>query len=464
VINVVRLAGIDIDEAMKSNTQIEKILLEQFPDEIRYVWSRVGTAETATDPMGIELTDIYFDLHPREQWTRADTQNELVEQIESTLFDFPGITMAFTQPIELRFNELITGIRSDIGIKIFGDDLDTLVSLSEEVQGVLSGIQGAADVSSEQIIGQPNLKIKVDQDKLSRYDIPAKNVLDVIESVGYRKAGNIYEGQRIFPLVMRLPDEQRTNVNALANMLIPTDVGPIIPLKAVTTINEVAGPAQINREWGRRLIRVQCNVRDRDVASFVDEAQAAITQQVPLPDGYVINWGGQFENLERSKQRFMIVVPLTLFLIFILLYFSLNRLSDVLIIYTGIPFAVIGGVFALWVRGIPFSVSAAIGFIALSGIAVLNGQVLVSAIQSMRKEGHAIKDAVYNAAQQRLRPVLATAITDAAGFIPMALSTGVGAEVQRPLATVVVGGVVTSTLLTLLVLPVMYSVFCRKDS
>ncbi len=463
VINVVRLAGVDIDEAMKSNTRLEQILLENFPDEIRYVWSRVGTAETATDPMGIELTDIYFDLYPREQWEKAKTQDELVEKIQSTLSGFPGINMAFTQPIELRFNELISGIRSDIGIKIFGEDLDELVRLSEEVQQVLTNIDGAADIAGEQVTGQPNLKIQVDQDQIARYGIPAKNILDVIESVGYRQAGEIYEGQRNFPLVMRLPDEQRTDVNVLANTLIPTDVGSVLPLKSVAKINEVGGPSQINREWGRRLIRVQCNVRGRDVGSFVDEARRAISEQVQLPEGYVINWGGQFENLERSKRRFMIVVPLTLLLIFVLLYFSLNRLRDVLIIYTGIPLAAIGGIFALWVREIPFSVSAAIGFIALSGIAVLNGQVLVAAIQTMRKEGYELGEAVYHAAQQRLRPVLATAITDAAGFIPMALSTGVGAEVQRPLATVVVGGVITSTLLTLVVLPVLYSIFATKE-
>ncbi len=459
VINLVRLSGIDIDEVMESNSRLEKILLENFPDEIRYVWSRVGSAETATDPMGIELTDIFFDLHPREEWTKAGTQSELVEAMQAVIANYPGISPAYTQPIEMRFNEMITGIRTDIGIKIFGDDLDELVRLSDEVQGILLGIEGAADVSGDQITGQPNLKIRVNQDQIARYGIPAKNVLDVIESVGYRQAGVIYEGQRDFPLVMRLPDAQRTDVGALENTLIPTDTGPIVPLKSVAEFEEVAGPAQINREWGRRLIRVQCNVRGRDVASFVTEAQQAINNRITLPEGYVINWGGQFENLERSKQRFLIVVPLTLFLIFVLLYFSLNRLRDVLIIYTGIPLAAIGGVFALWIRDIPFSVSAAIGFIALSGIAVLNGQVLVAAIQSNLKEGTKLKDAVFHAAQQRLRPVLATAITDAVGFIPMAISTGVGAEVQRPLATVVVGGVITSTILTLLILPVLYSIF-----
>jgi cobalt-zinc-cadmium resistance protein CzcA len=461
VVNVIRLAGIDINEAAGLNTQVEKFLLERFPDEIQTVWSRIGSAEVATDPMGIELTDIYFDLYPREHWTRAQTQAELVEQIENDLADFPGMNLAFSQPIELRFNELITGIRSDIGIKIYGDDLDELVRLSEQVQQVLATIDGAADVSGEQVTGQPSLKIKVDQNKIARYGIPARHVLDVVSAIGNRRAGEIYEGQRSYPLVMRLPDQQREDIDAIAKTLIPTDSGPVLPLEAVTNIELTAGPSTINREWGRRLIRVQCNVRGRDVASFVEDAQEKIMAQVNLPEGYVINWGGQFENLERSQRRFLIVVPLTLLMIFILLAFSLKNIKDVLIIYTGIPFAAIGGIFALWLQGIPFSVSAAIGFIALSGIAVLNGQVLIAAIQRMREEGMNVFEAVVSASRQRLRPVLATAITDAVGFIPMAISTGVGAEVQRPLATVVVGGVITSTILTLFVLPVLYQVFSR---
>jgi cobalt-zinc-cadmium resistance protein CzcA len=464
VVNVIRLAGIDIDEAVGLNTRIEQFLRQQFPDEIKTVWSRIGSAEVATDPMGIELTDVYFDLYPREQWTRAQTQAELVARIQEDLADFPGMNLAFSQPIELRFNELITGIRSDIGIKIYGDDLDELVRISETVQQVLGGIEGAADVSGDQVTGQPSLQIQVDQAQLARYGIPADHVLDVVEAIGSRQAGEIYEGQRNFPLVMRLPDAQRTDIEAIAKTLIPTDIGPVLPLESVATVELTAGPSTINREWGRRLIRVQCNVRGRDVASFVQEAQAEIERQVELPEGYVINWGGQFESLERSQRRFMFVVPLTLLMIFILLAFSLRNLKDVLIIYTGIPFAAIGGIFALWWRGIPFSVSAAIGFIALSGIAVLNGQVLIAAIQRMREEGRGVYEAVLSAARQRLRPVLATAITDAVGFIPMAISTGVGAEVQRPLATVVVGGVVTSTILTLFVLPVLYQIFSRNPA
>jgi len=456
VINTIRLAGVDINESVKYNSRIEALLLENFPNEIKNIWSRIGSAEVTTDPMGTELTDIFIALHPRGKWQRADSQAELVLKMEEVVGDLPGLNMVFTQPIEMRLNEMVAGIRSDVGIKVFGDDFDELVRLSDEIQRILLTIPGSADVSGEQITGQPTLQIAVNQQRIERHGIPARNVLDVIEAVGVRQVGEIFEGQRRFPLGVRLPEIQRTDPEALASTLIPGENGTLLPLRMLADVRETEGPATINREWGRRLIKVQCNVRDRDVASFVTEAQNRITQEIDLPEGYVIEWGGQFEHLIRARQRFALVIPLTLAFIFLLLYFSLRRLHDVLIIYTGIPFAAIGGVLALWVRGIPFSVSAAVGFIALSGIAVLNGQVLVAAIRKFHDEGLPIAEAVISAAKQRLRPVLATAITDAAGFIPMAISTGVGAEVQRPLATVVIGGVVTSTLLTLVVLPLIY--------
>jgi len=456
VINTIRLAGVSIDESVEYNKQIEKLFLKEFPDEIKHVWSRVGTAEVATDPMGIELTDIFIAFNPRNKWKRASTQAELIRQMEKVVDDLPGLNMVFTQPIEMRLNEMVSGIRSDIGIKIIGDNFDELERLSDRVQKILLSIDGASDVAGEQITGQPTLQIIVDQDQIARQGIPARNVLALIETVGGHQAGNIIEEQRRFPLVVRLPNEQRTDVNALANTLIPTEVGPLLPLRRLAKLEETEGPSTINREWGRRLIKVQCNVRKRDIASFVKEARVRIENEILLPEGYLIEWGGQFEHLERSKRRLMIVVPITLILIFFVLYFSLKSLKDVLIIYTGIPFAAIGGVFALWLRGIPFSVSAAVGFIALSGIAVLDGQVLISAIRTLRSEGLPLSKAVVNAAKQRLQPVLATSITDAVGFIPMAISTGVGAEVQRPLATVVIGGVITSTILTLFVLPALY--------
>jgi cobalt-zinc-cadmium resistance protein CzcA len=457
VINTIRLAGVSIDEAAAYNTRIEQLLLAEFPDEIRHVWSRIGTAEVATDPMGIELTDIFIALNPRQEWQRARSQAELVRVMQEVLDDLPAVNMVFTQPIEMRLNEMVSGIRSDVGIKIIGDDLEELRRLSDEVQETLLAVDGAADVAVDQITGQPTLEIRLNQDQLARHGIPGRDVLDFVEAVGVRRIGEIFEGQRHFPLVVRLPDELRTDVAALAAATIPSRGGPLLSLDSLAEIEEIEGPSTINREWGRRLIKVQCNVRDRDIVSFVDEAQRRVAAEVELPEGYVIEWGGQFEHLQRSKLRFAVVVPVTLTLVFLLLYLSLKSLREVILIYTAIPFAVVGGVLSLWLRDMPFSVSAAVGFIALSGIAVLNGQVLVAAIRTTRDQGAPLRDAVATAARQRLRPVLATAITDAVGFLPMAVSTGVGAEVQRPLATVVIGGVFTTTLLTLLVLPTLYS-------
>lgn len=458
-VNVIRLAGVSIDESVRYNTRIEQQLLTAFPDEIRDIWSRVGTAEVATDPMGTELTDIFIALHPREEWKRATSQAELVAAMQAELEDLPGLNMVFSQPIELRVNEMISGIRSDLGIKIYGDNFEELIRISDDVQRILLTIDGASDIAADQITGQPTLRIEVNQPALARFGVPADDVLSFVEAVGGIHVGEIFEAQRSFPLVIRLPDRHRTQTETLASTIIPTTAGPRLPLTTLADVSEGEGAATINREWGRRLIRVQCNVAGRDVTSFVEEAQRRITNEVSLPEGYVIDWGGQFENLERAQLRLTIVVPATLALVFFLLFFSLGSLRDVLLIYTAIPFAAVGGIAALWYRDIPFSVSAAIGFIALGGIAVLNGQILVSAIRNFLSDGNALRDAVKMAAKQRLRPVLATAITDALGFIPMAISTGVGAEVQRPLATVVIGGVITSTVLTLLVLPSLYLMF-----
>ena len=456
VLNTIRLAGVSLDESVRYNTRIEQLLLDEFPDEIRHVWSRIGTAEVATDPMGLELTDIFMSLKPREKWTRAEHQGELVQAMQEAVDDLPGLNIVATQPIEMRLNEMVSGIRSDLGIKIYGDDFEELVRIGDEVQKSLLDIPGQSDIAVDQVTGQPTLRIRVKPDALARHGVSGKNVLDFVQVVGGRQVGEVYEQQRQFPLAVRLPDSHRQDVEALRNTIILTESGLRLPLRDLAEITIDEGISTINREWGRRLIRVQCNVRGRDVSSFVQEAQRRIDQELEIPAGYVIDWGGQFENLARAKLRFMIVVPMTLIFVFVLLYFSLKNLREVLLIYTGIPFAVVGGVFALWARGIPFSVSAAIGFIALLGIAVLNGQILVSAIRSLLEQGLPLKEAVTSAAQQRLRPVLATAITDAVGFIPMAISMGIGAEVQRPLATVVVAGVLTSTILTLFVLPILY--------
>ena len=464
-LNVIRLAGVSLDESVRYNTLIERKLIESFPDEVDHAWSRIGTAEVATDPMGIELTDIFVTLRPRDEWTRANTQAELAAQMEEIVSQLPGINAAFTQPIEMRLNEMASGIRSDIGIKIYGDDFDELLRLSDEVQRVLLDVEGAADISVDQITGQPALEVAVDQRDLSRYGVAAAEVLDVVEAIGGIRAGEVFEGQRVFPLVLRLPDRFREDAAAVADVRVPTEGGAAVPLSSLASVEAGEGSATINREWGRRLIRVQSNVVGRDPASFVEEARRLIDERVELPEGYVVEWGGQFENLERAKLRLAVVVPAVLLLIFALLYFSLGNVRDVVIIYTGIPFAAVGAVFALGMRDIPFSVSAAVGFIALSGLAVLNGQILIEAIRGGLRSGASRREAIVGAATTRLRPVLATAITDAAGFIPMAISTGVGSEVQRPLATVVIGGILTSTALTLVVLPVVASIFmCRSEA
>ena len=459
----VRLAGISVDEAVAYNNRIEQTLLAEFPDEIANIWTRLGTAEVATDPMGIELSDFFLALKPREQWRKAYTQIDLVERMREVFGKLPGMTVAFSQPIEMRMNELIAGIRSDIGIKISGESLETLKELSNAVQGVLGKIRGAGEISGEQLTGQLVLRVKVNPEKTARVGVSTRTVLDAVEAVGSRKVGEVREGERRFPLVVRLPDRQRTDPEALANTLIPTESGAVLPLYTVADVVETEGPATINREWGRRRITVQCNVRDRDVGSFVTEAQKKIAAEIKLPEGYSIEWGGQFENMERANRKLMFVVPMALGLILGLLYFSLGAFRDVLIVASGIPLGAVGGVLALWLRGLPFTVSAAVGFVALSGVAILNGLVLVTFIKQRLEAGITVEDAVREGCFVRLRPVLMTALVAAAGFIPMAVNVGVGGEVQRPLATVVIGGILTNTILTLVVLPILYTAFRGKE-
>jgi cobalt-zinc-cadmium resistance protein CzcA len=441
---------------------MEKLLLESFPDEIANVWSRTGTAEVATDPMGTELSDVFIALKSRRHWRAARSQSELVRAIESVVSDLPGQTVAYSQPIEMRVNEMVAGIRTDLGIKVYGDDFDELLRISNDIQRLLTTVKGAQDISGEQLTGQPILRVRVDQDAIARMGIPADRVLEMVDAVGGIVVGDIQEGERRFPLVVRLPDRFRKGRDVLSAVLIPTDAGSVLPLGTLASVEETEGPATITREWARRRTLAQCNIRGRDMGSFVREVRGRIKNEITMPPGYTVEFGGQFEQLERAQARFRIVVPLTLLLVFFLLYLSMRRIGDTLIVFTGIPLAAVGGVFALWFRGLPFSVSAAVGFIALSGIAVLNGQVLVSTIRRLLSEGNGMQAAVRAAGRLRLRPVLATAITDAAGFLPMAVSVGVGAEVQRPLATVVIGGVLTSTLLTLFVLPILFVLFERR--
>jgi cobalt-zinc-cadmium resistance protein CzcA len=462
-VNVIRLAGTALEESTRYNTHMERAILASFPDEVESVWSRIGTAEVATDPMGVELTDIFIALKPRERWQRARTQDELVELLERELRDLPGQRLAFSQPIEMRLNELVSAVRTDVAVKVFGDDLEALTVKAREVAAVLGRVEGCVDLSVEQVTGQPVLRIQRRQDELARYGVNAREVFDLVESLGSKAVGEVVEGELRFPLVVRLAESYRQDPEAVASLLVPTSAGERIPLARLADIEVVEGPSTITREWGQRRITVQCNVRGRDLGGFVDEARAAVAAAVKLEGARDrIEWGGQFEHLERARARLLVVVPLALLIILLLLYFTYGRWLDALRVFTGVPFAAVGGVFALWLRDMPFSISAGVGFVALSGVSVLGDMVLVSYVRQLLGQGVALRDAVERAALTRLRPVLMTALVAALGFLPMALNTGVGAEVQRPLATVVIGGVASSTALTLVVLPVLFVLFTRR--
>jgi len=458
VINTVRLAGVSLDESVRYGTRIEGALLETFPDEIERIWTRTGTAEVATDPMGLEVSDVFMTLAPRSRWRRARTQDELVAAMEATLSSLPGMRAVFTQPIEMRVNEMIAGIRSDLGVKLFGDDFETLKAKAREIERALERIDGAADVYTEQVTGQPVLQIGVDREAIARHGVSVREVLGAVEALGTREVGFLQEGERRFPIALRLDDRYREDEAAVGRILVAGASGDRVPLGRLARIRTVEGPSTIQREWGKRRIVVQTNVRGRDVGSFVYEARRAIAREVDLPPGYYVRFGGQFENLERARRRLAVVVPMALGLIFVLLYFTYGRVLDAARVFTGVPFAAIGGIAALTIVGMPFSISAGVGFVALSGVSVLGDMVLVSTIRQYLGRGLPLLDAIEQAAERRLRPVLMTALVASLGFLPMALNTGIGAEVQRPLATVVIGGVVSSTLLTLLVLPVLFRV------
>ena len=456
VINTIRLAGVSIDESVRYGTQIERTLLRAFPDEVERVWIRTGTAEVATDPMGTELSDVFVTLKDRKFWKKAHSQDKLVQAIESRLSSLPGMRMVYTQPIEMRVNEMIAGIRADVGVKLFGDDFTTLRAKAREIEQVMRNTSGAADVFTEQITGQPVLQIEVDREAIARHGINTREVLDVVEALGTRQVGEMQEGERRFPISVRLDDQYREDVPSVGRILVTAANGERIPLERLAHISTIEGPSTINREWAKRRVVVQANVRGRDIGSYVTEVRRKIDQQVALPPGYYVRFGGQFEHLERAQQRLMFVVPLALSLIFGLLFLTFRSLPDAVRVFVAVPLAVVGGVIALWIRGLPFSISAAVGFIALSGVSVLNALVLVSTIRQMLNAGTPVEEAVPAAAERRLRPVLMTALVASLGFVPMALNTGIGAEVQRPLATVVIGGVLSSTVLTLFVLPVIY--------
>ncbi len=461
VINTIRLASVSLEESLEYGTRIEALLKEEFPDEIDQIWSRTGTAEVATDPMGFELTDVFISLTPRQRWKRARTQEQLVSAMARVTEDLPGMRAVYSQPIEMRINEMVAGIRADLGIKLFGEDLDVLKDRAAEIERVVKATPGAADVSTEQVTGLPVVRVEVDRAALSRYGVPARQVLDTITEAGGIKVGEILEPDRRFPLVVRLPVSYRDDPRALEKILIPTASGQRLPLTRLARVVETTGPSTIQREWGQRRIVVQANIRGRDMGSFVEEAQRRVAREVApgLPPGYFIEWGGQFENMQRAEQRLLIVVPLALALILSLLYLTFHSIRDAVMIFSGVLFARVGGVLGLWIMGLPFTISAGVGFVALAGASMLEGLVLVSAIRDRIAHGVPRREAIEQARLARLRPVLMTGTVAALGFLPMMLSTGIGAEVQRPLATVVFFGMVCDTFLTMLALPVLYLLF-----
>jgi cobalt-zinc-cadmium resistance protein CzcA len=413
--------------------------------------------------MGIELSDVFVILKPQREWTTARTREDLIAKMKPAILDaVPGIGLGFTQPIEMRFNELIAGARSDLAVKIFGTDLDVLKQNAEAVARALEKVRGAADVKVEQVAGLPLIRVIVDRNQIARYGLTADDVLALVQAtrVG-RVVGAVVQGSRRFELVVRLTDSASADPAALGSLLIPAVHGELVPLSRVAAVRVDTGPAQVSREHAQRRIVVESNIRGRDLGSFVAEAQRAVTRDVSLPTGYELRWGGQFEHLQEASRRLAVVVPVTLILILGVLSVIFGALRPALLIFLNVPLALSGGVLALWLRGLPLSISAAIGFIALFGIAVLNGVVLVSHIQNLEAEGLPTNEAVAQGAMDRLRPVLMTALVASLGFLPMALATSMGAEVQRPLATVVIGGLITSTALTLLVIPALYAKVCH---
>ena len=453
------LPSVSLTQSLETYSEAERVL-RGFPEVTRVV-SKIGAGEAATDPMGIESADIFVDLKPRDQWKTAKTREELSEKMAAALARrIPGAGFGFAQPIEMRTAEIIAGVRSDIAIKLFGDDLDVLKRKAEEIARVAAKVRGAEDVKVEQVAGLPQLNIKTDRAAIGRYGLNVEDVNNLVETiVAGKEVGQVYEGEQRFGLAVRLGEAAGRDVESVEGLLVTSPNGARVPLRQLADISLVEGPSQISREDARRRIAVELNVRGRDIGSFVSDAQAQMAKRVELPAGYYITWGGQFENLQRATARLLIVVPLALFLIFVMLFTTFGSVRQTLLIYTGIPFAIVGGVLALALRGMPFSISAGVGFIALFGVSVLNGIVMVSSINRLREEGRPLDEAVKDGALVRLRPVLMTALVASLGFVPMALATSAGAEVQRPLATVVIGGLVTSTLLTLLLLPALYEWF-----
>lgn len=459
-LHALRIPGTSLTQAVEMQKELEHTV-KGFP-QVENIFSKIGLAEIATDPMPPSVADNYIMLKPRSEWPDPDlSKNDLIEQMQEAVAHVPGNNYEFTQPIQMRFNELISGVRSDVAVKVFGDDMEVMNSTAEDISQVLATIEGGEDIKVEQTTGLPILTVNIDRQKLARLGV---NVADVQEAVEIgmkgRETGTLFEGDKRFDIVVRLPEETRVDIEAFKRLPIKvasdTEKPVYLQLSEVASIEVAPGANQFSRENGKRNVVITANVRDRDIGSYVAEAKQRIEQEVKIPSGYWVNWGGTFEQLQSATNRLKIVVPLALLLVFVLLYAMFNNFKDGLIVFTGIPFALTGGILMLWLRDIPLSISAGVGFIALSGVAVLNGLVMISFIRQLLAEGKPLDIAIEEGSLSRLRPILITAFVASLGFIPMAIATGTGAEVQRPLATVVIGGIWSSTLLTLLVLPLLY--------
>ncbi|MCO5364330.1 CusA/CzcA family heavy metal efflux RND transporter [Pseudomonas alliivorans] len=471
-LQALRVPGTSLTQSVDMQQRLEKAVTEKMP-EVERMFARTGTAEIAADPMPPNISDSYVMLKPQSEWPDPDKSREtLIAELQKAAASVPGSNYELSQPIQLRFNELVSGVRSDVAVKVFGDDMAVLNQTAAKIAAAMQKVPGASEVKVEQTTGLPVLTINIDRDKAARYGLNVADVQDAIATaLGGRQAGTLYEGDRRFDMVVRLSEQLRTDVTGLSSLLIPVPASAgssnqqisFISLSQVASLDLVLGPNQISRENGKRLVIVSANVRGRDLGSFVEDAGQTIDSSVQIPAGYWTNWGGQFEQLQSAAKRLQIVVPVALLLVLALLFLMFNNLKDGLLVFTGIPFALTGGVMALWLRDIPLSISAGVGFIALSGVAVLNGLVMISFIRNLREEGRSLHDAITEGALTRLRPVLMTALVASLGFIPMALATGTGAEVQRPLATVVIGGILSSTALTLLVLPALYQWAHRRE-
>jgi len=486
-LHALRIPGTSLSQAVEMQHVLERAI-KAMP-EVSNVFAKIGTAEIATDPMPPSVADGFIIMKPRAEWPNPEkTKDQLVEELEAIVRQVPGNNYEFIQPIQMRFNELIAGVRSDVAVKVFGDDMEKLEQVGKVIESILLTVPGAADVKLEQTTGLPLMTFDLKRAAMARYGLNVVDVHEIIEiALGGKTVGEVTEGDRRFEIVVRLPEDIRTDIEAVKRIPVPLpstggvspgsvftrgaypsttpgDGHSFIPLSEVTEISIATGPNQVSRENGKRRVVVTANVRGRDLGSFVAQAQQRIQEQVTLPAAYWITWGGQFEQLISATKRLQIVVPITLLLIFLLLFTMFGTVKDALLVFTGVPLALTGGVAALWLRDIPLSISAGVGFIALSGVAVLNGMVMISFINKIRAEGKPLDDAITEGSLARLRPVLMTALVASLGFVPMALATGTGAEVQRPLATVVIGGILSSTALTLLVLPGLYRLFHRRDA